>query len=121
MSRSEDFFIVVSGGRKDGVHRVTVTHSRPNEDDVLYVSGNDFGCSRDYATGVKLIAIQRLLAEHGAKLVRGVRAELVETYVFQLYKNGSQLTFFKLVEFVLTDSAAVTEFEAWCTLVENGG
>ena len=116
----EDFFVVVSGGIKAGVHRVTVTQSNPKVDGVFYVTGNDFGCSRDYATTSKVTAIQRLLAEHGAKLVRGVRADLVETYVFQLFKMGSQRTFFSLVEFVLTDADALKEFDAWCDLNSDG-
>ena len=115
----EDFFIVVSGGIKAGVHRVTVTQSNPKVDGVFYVTGNDFGCSRDYS-GTKVMAIQFLLQEHGARLVRGVRADLVETYVFQLYKMGSQRTFFSLVEFVLTDDGALKEFGDWCEANSDG-
>ena len=116
----EDFFVVVSGGIKAGVHRLTVTPSNYHTPDVFYVAGNDFGCSRDYATASKVTAIQRLLAEHGAKLVRCARAELVETYVFQLYKMGSQRTFLNMVEFVLTDADALKEFDAWCDLNSDG-
>lgn len=118
---SEDFFIVVSGGRKDGVHRVTVSqaHSKP-QGMGYFVSGNDFGCSRDYANPSKVSCIRMLLAEHGAKLVRGVRADLLETYVFQLYKMGSQRTFLSMVEFAMTDADAVREFDAWCTLNSDG-
>jgi hypothetical protein len=120
MSR-EDFFVVVSGGIKAGVHRVTVdqAHTKPTGMG-YYVSGNDFGCSRDYANPSKVSCIRMLLAEHGAKLVRGVRADLVEAYVFQLYKMGSQRTFLSMVEFVLTDADAVREFDEWCTLNSDG-
>lgn len=113
---NEEFYIVVSGYYA-GVHKVTVRLSAPG---MFSVNGDPFGCSRDYRQPSKIKCIEMLMAEHGCKLVRGISARLLETYLCELYKMGTQRTFRDMCDFVMTDKNAITAFELWCWQNSDG-
>jgi hypothetical protein len=58
-------------GYRDGSHTVAV---HENADGSRYVTGENFGCSRDYRTDSNISAIRLLLAEHLMTLVSSTLA-----------------------------------------------
>jgi NifB/MoaA-like Fe-S oxidoreductase len=61
-------YLVSVKGYHNGTYRLTVKQS-PSNKDCKYVSGDPFGCSRDYLVKSDEDAIHRLMIEHSTQVV----------------------------------------------------
>lgn len=67
MKEPQEYIVTVSGFHS-GTHRLVVKCS-PSNKDTRYVSGEPFGCSRDYFVESDSDAINRLMSEHNCQVL----------------------------------------------------
>jgi hypothetical protein len=75
----ENKYLVSVKGYHNGTYKLTVKQS-PSNKDCKYVSGDPFGCSRDYLVKSDEDAIHRLMSEHSTQVVFIKRPENREAW-----------------------------------------
>ena len=83
----ENEYIVSTKGYHNGTYRLVVKKS-PSNKDCKYVSGDPFGCSRDYFAQSDEDAIGRLMTEHSTQVVCIKRPENRE-----IWSDGGRIGF----------------------------